>query len=264
MLKLAPTSICNEPFPPTPTERNPVEDQLIKLEAGDLWQQLGADPKADATDFYYHAETALQILGKISIFPPPTLGSMVSQRRGPLGALLASCANVETPLPLVDIVNENLEALGAAVIAAPGTQPAGVVYNTSGDKLAGFPLCVETPCPPDRVACHDPATSFGAMPEYSTPATPLPANADVTPAVYNALEVDFSCCQLPYSQALDVNRSYVAWLRSCRFQEMRSFRRCITEFVLDPGLQPLGFWDHLWRYPVRIDIAIEYLGITPQ
>src|SRR6185436_8806098 len=25
-----------------------------------------------------------------------------------------------------------------------------------------------------------------------------------------------------------------------------------------------GFQDHLWRFPVRIDIAIEYLGITPE
>ena len=45
---------------------------------------------------------------------------------------------------------------------------------------------------------------------------------------------------------------------------MRTFRRCITEFVLDPAHEPAGFQSWLWRYPVRIDIAIEYLGITPE
>ncbi len=265
MLKLSERSSCGDPFPKPPSSRSKSEEDKIEFHAELLWEKAGKPEGKEQRDaFYFQALSALQSQSAISVFPPPTLGSVLAQRRGPLGTLLATCANLETPLPLVDIVNENLEALGAAVIAAPGTQPAGVVYNTSADELAGFTLCVETPCPPNRDTCHDPATLFGALPEYSTPATPLPANAAVTPAVYNALEVDFSSCQLPYSQALDVNRSYVAWLRSCRFQEMRSFRRCITEFVLDPGLQPLGFWDYLWRYPVRIDIAIEYLGITPQ
>ena len=45
---------------------------------------------------------------------------------------------------------------------------------------------------------------------------------------------------------------------------MRTFRKCITEFVLDPVHEPAGFQDWLWRYPVRIDIAIEYLGITSE
>ena len=47
-------------------------------------------------------------------FTAPTLGAVLSQRRGPVGDLAASCANLETPLPLIDIVNECLEYLGAA------------------------------------------------------------------------------------------------------------------------------------------------------
>jgi hypothetical protein len=78
------------------------------------------------------------------------------------------------------------------------------------------------------------------------------------------LKSDFSGCGLPYSQALDVSRSYLRHFGSCRFEEMRTFRKCITEFVLDPINEPAGFADHLWRYPVRIDIAREYLGITPE
>ena len=105
---------------------------------------------------------------------------------------------------------------------------------------------------------------FAALPEYSTPATPVAANAAVEPAAFNKLKADFSSCLLPYSQALDVSRTYLRHLGSCRFEEMRTFRKCITEFVLDPAHEPAGFQDWLWRYPVRIDIAMEYLGITPE
>jgi receptor-binding and translocation channel-forming TcA subunit of Tc toxin/ABC toxin-like protein len=200
------------------------------------------------------ADTAVQ-------FTAPTLGEALSQRRGPVGDLLASCANLETPLPLIDIVNECLEYLATA--APPGT---GTVYDTAGDELAGLELCTEDPCPgEDKAArCYNPARLFAALPQYSTPATPVPANANVEPAVYNTLKADFSSCLLPYSQALDVSQTYLRHLGSCRFEEMRAFRKCITEFVLDPVNEPAGFQSWLWRYPVRIDIAIEYLGITPE
>ena len=170
-------------------------------------------------------------------FTAPTLGTVLSQRRGPVGALTASRANLETPLPLVDLVNECLEYLGAAATPAGGT-----VYDTADD--AGHLLAM--------------------TPGHSTPAAPDGANAAVEPAVFNKLKADFSSCLLPYSQALDVSRTYLGQLGSSRFEEMRTFRRCITEFVLDPAQEPAGFQSWLWRYPVRVDIAIEYLGITPE
>jgi hypothetical protein len=199
--------------------------------------------------------------GSIITFTPRTLQTVLNKRRGPLGDLSASCANLETPLPLIDIVNENLEYLGVA--AAPTN---GTVYDTSADKLADHLLCRDEPCPPDECApfCHKPARIFGALPEYSTPATPVAANSGVEPAVFNILKKDFSACRLPYSQALDVSRTYLRHFGSCRVEEMRTFRKCITEFVLDPANEPVGFQDHLWRFPLRIDIAIEYLGITPE
>ncbi|HTY26981.1 MAG TPA: neuraminidase-like domain-containing protein, partial [Mycobacterium sp.] len=82
--------------------------------------------------------------------------------------------------------------------------------------------------------------------------------------MYDKLRTDFSSCGLPYSQPLDVSRTYLCEMGSSRFEEMRHFRRCITEFVLDPTVEPTGFASWLWRYPVRIDTAIEYLGITPE
>ncbi len=196
-----------------------------------------------------------------------TLGSVMAQRRGTLGTLAASCANLETPLPLIDIVNECLEFLGSVVSPTNGT-----VYNTSADAVAGHLLCKDE-CPTeksDACVCHDPATLLGALPEYSTPGTPalsskpLESNQAVEPQVYNNLKAEFSSCCLPYSQALDVCRTYLRHFRTCRFEVMRTFRKCITEFVLDPANEPAGFENHLWRYPVRIDTAIEYLGITPE
>ena len=188
-----------------------------------------------------------------------TLGGVIDQRRGPVENLAVTWANLETPLPLIDIVNECLEYMAST---SPITKH-GTIYNTSGDALAGHILCVEDCCAdPPHHDCHDPATLFAALPEYSTPATPVGANAGVEPAVYEKLKADFSACCLPYSQAIDVARTYLRHFRSCRFEVMRTFRKCITEFVLDPVNQPAGFQDYLWRYPVRIDIAIEYLGIT--
>jgi Tc toxin complex TcA C-terminal TcB-binding domain len=195
---------------------------------------------------------------------PSALGTVLAQRRGPLGNLHATCANLETPLPLIDIVNESLEFMGS--VASPMN---GTVYDTSSDAVAGHKLCDEDACHDEDddgdEGCHDPARLLAALPEYSTPATPVPGvNDTVEPAVWNKLKVDFSACCLPYSQALDVSRTYLRRLRSSRFEEMRTFRRCITEFVLDPTNEPAGFEDYLWRLPVRVDIAIEYLGITPE
>ena len=199
--------------------------------------------------------------GSVITFTPPTMLSAISRRRGPIGDLAASCANLETPLPTIDLVNECLEFMGAATKPTNGT-----VYDTSADDLAGHALCQPSPCPPDECdpPCHPPERIFAALPEYSTPATPVGANSAVTPAVWNVLKKDFSSCHLPYSQALDVSRTYLKEFGSCRVEEMRTFRKCITEFVLDPAKQPAAFQDHLWRFPMRIDIAIEYLGITPE
>jgi hypothetical protein len=190
-----------------------------------------------------------------------TLGAVLATRRGPLGQISASCANLETPLPLIDIVNENLEYMGSNL-----GQAHGIVHDTAEDSLAGFPLCRDEPCEDEarREDCCDPAEIFGALPEYSSPMTTTLANGAIDPPIYDTLKSDFSACVLPYSQPLDVNRTYMRHLGSCRFEEMRTFRKCITEFVLYPVDEPVGFQSYLWRYPVRIEIAVEYLGLTPE
>lgn len=218
------------------------------------------------------------------------LGAQIDQRRGPVGQLIVSRANLETPLPMIDIVNECLEFMAST---SPPT-PHGVIYDTTERELAGYKLCDDhCGCGPEHhdcacepkdccchehrekaEKCHEPIPIFGALPEYSTPATPvapntavtppLPGNKTVSPQVWEKLKAIFSCCCLPYDQALDVNRTYLEYFRSCRFEEMRTFRKCITELVLGPAEQPADFQSHLWRYPVRIDIAIEYLGLSQE
>jgi Tc toxin complex TcA C-terminal TcB-binding domain len=193
-----------------------------------------------------------------------SLGDALAARRGQLGALHATEANNAVPLPLIDIVNECLEAMCATL---PVTTH-GLVYDTAEDALAGLELCHDDDCchdeserDGDQDDCHEPATLFAALPEHSTPAIP---DGAVERAAFNALKSDVSSCCLPYSQPLDVVRTYLREACTSRFETMRTFRRCITEFALAPEKEPAGFQDHLWRYPVRIDIAIEYLCITPE
>ncbi len=179
-----------------------------------------------------------------------TLGALIASRRGPLGDLHATAANLCTTLPLIDIVNENLEALvdGGA---------AGVVYDTNGATLGGHTLKApdETETGSDG---HAPNVLFAALPEHATPATPVKR-----PGAYATLEADFSSPLLPYSQPLDISRSYLCAMGTSRFETMRTFREQITEFAIDANEEAADFQKHLWRYPVRIELALEYLGLSP-
>ncbi len=181
-----------------------------------------------------------------------TLGDLLAARRGPLGALHATRANLETPLPLIDLVNESLEALAAT----PGSST-GAVYDTAADTLAGHLL--EGGASSDPGFRHDPTTLFAALSEHSSPATPVEK-----PDAYKKLKSGFSAPILPYSQPLDLSRAYLRQFDTNRYAVMRRFRKNITEFVINPAKEPADFQSHLWRYPVRIEIAREYLDITPE
>ncbi|MFM0007486.1 hypothetical protein PQR57_41890 [Paraburkholderia dipogonis] len=176
------------------------------------------------------------------------LGTLIAPRRGPLGDLHATAANVCTTLPLLDIINENLEAL-------VGGSATGVVYDTNGTTLGGHALRA-----PDDIEGegHAPNVLFAALPEHSTPATPVERQG-----AYATLEADLSSPLLPYSQPLDISRSYLCAMGTSRFATMRAFREQITEFAIAANEEAVDFQKHLWRYPVRIELAIEYLGLSP-
>jgi len=180
-----------------------------------------------------------------------TLGTLIAPRRGQLGNLHATAANVHTALPLIDIVNENLEDV--ADNGAPG-----VVYDTASTTLGGHTLRAPHDDAGEDATGHPPDKLFAALPEHSSPATPVKK-----PGAYAKLAVDFSSPSLPYSQPLDISRSYLCAMGTSRFMTMRTFREEITEFAIDASQEAVDFQKHLWRYPVRIDMAIEYLGLSP-
>lgn len=188
----------------------------------------------------------------------PSLGDILAARRGPLDQLAASRSNLATPLPLLDLVNESLEHVADHVAAALPGPASGAVYDTNRDSLGGHTLSTN-PAPADPAAfAHDAMTIFAALPEHSTPATPV-----AEPGAYNALRFDASHPLLPYDQPLDLNRSYLRYLCTTRCETMRHFRRDITELAIAPDNEPVAFQRHLWRYPLRIEIAHECLGISP-
>ncbi len=181
-----------------------------------------------------------------------TLAEILANRRGPLGNLAVSDANLSVPLPVVDYVNECLESMVANASAV------GVVYDTNEEAVDDHFLSSH-PSPHENAALHEPETLFEALPEHSTPATP--ANQQ---AAYDILKADFSTPELPYSQAMDINCSYLCEMGTSRYAVARRFRKDITEFVLDPALETPEFQKHLWRYPVRIDTAITYFCLSPE
>lgn len=176
--------------------------------------------------------------------------------------LLVTQSNLEVPLPLVTYVIECLEFI-ASNIDLEDPPDNGFTHNTNAEELAGHTLCPLGPkteaegAPPEF--CHEPNTLFCAVPEHSSPATPV-----AFPNAYENLKNDFSKPSLPYSQPLDICRTYLEQLGSSRYATMRTFWEEIWSFVLDPNNEPAGFPRHLWRYPVRRELACEYLLFTPE
>ena len=181
-----------------------------------------------------------------------TLVSLLASRRGPLGDLAVTQANLETPLPMIDLVNECLEAMVAG-------STHGVVYDTASTILAGHKLRPPSSQKEAAREFHDPVVLLGAMPEHSSPATPVASTQ-----AYDKLRQDFSAPSLPYSQALDVNRHYLKHLGTSRFEVMKNFRKEIREFLHDPANEPAGFERHVARKPYRTELFCEYLGISPE
>lgn len=160
-----------------------------------------------------------------------TLGDILARRRGPIGELLCTMDNLETPIPQIDLVNESLESLGST--------SHGAVNNTIVPKLHE----------------QDAAVLLSTVPQYSSPSSP-PA------PIYATLRKCFTASDLPYSQAEDISRSYLEALGTSRFDVMRHFRHDITEFAIDAAEEPADFQQNLWRYPVRLELALEYIHVS--
>ena len=172
-------------------------------------------------------------------FGTNSLSTIITSRRGAVGNLKATQNNLEFAVPQIDLVNESLEAIGSNLA------PPGAVYDTGGidSEFHGI----------------DRNELLAAIPENSSP-----ANGLKSPSVYQVLKSDMTAPTLPYSQALDVSRTYLDSLGTSRFETMRHFRTDITEFALDPAHESSDFQRVRWRFPLRLDIAIEYLRISSE
>ena len=170
--------------------------------------------------------------------PIVKIADLLSIRRGPPGKLQASLANLEFKISRLDIINENLEALGSNL-----SQAQGIFLSTNSDIVSTHTK-------------NDQRSAFAAIPQHSSPAIPQ------NPEVYQALKSCFTAPDLPYTQALDVCRSLLSSLGTGRFELIRHFHKDITELPMDAKSEPNGFRKDLWRYPVRFNIALEYLHIS--
>jgi hypothetical protein len=180
-----------------------------------------------------------------------TLGEVLITRRGNFGNLLVTKTNLDLPLPLVDIVNENLEAFGAGFGQATYQGP---MFNTLDQGLTDLDIPgIEKLRVP---GCLTAADLLHALPQHSTP-HPLSG-----PNIYDTLKTQLGGSDLPYSQGLDIARTYLGG--ASRFETMRTFQKDITELPQDAFKEPDFFQKTLWRYPVRCDIAVEYLCMSPE
>ena len=154
-------------------------------------------------------------------------------------------------------------------MGAAATPASGTVYDTAGDKLAGF--CALRPkdeCPPEAAAA-DPCFRRRRAPICRLAGARNAGGADdrecrrAAGGVRQA-EGRFLCARAALCAGARCQPQHFAPFRQLPVEAMRTFRRCITEFVFQPARDPPGFDDQVWRYPVRIDTAIEYLGVTPE
>ena len=164
-----------------------------------------------------------------------TLGVLLKPRRGDIGLLSVTEENFAVELPAIDLVNETFESLVEQANPVNGnipfdTEPAIYETTVTGDMLR-------------------------SVPQHSTP------NVSSSPK-YGLLKDNFESPDLPYEQPLDVVRSYAEMLDTCRFEAMLTTRVAVTEFVHAPDATIAGFDEHLRRYPVKLDIAREYIKLS--
>jgi Tc toxin complex TcA C-terminal TcB-binding domain len=182
-----------------------------------------------------------------------TLLDVLTSRRGDFGSLLATSANLDLPLPIIDIVNENLEAFGMGL-----SQEAyeGPMFNTLDQGLLDLGIDGAEKLQTAKLLTE--VDLLRALPQHSTP-HPLSS-----PNIYDTLKAQTGRPNLPYSQGLDVNRTYLNALGTSRFATMSTFQKDITELPQDASKEPEAFDKSIWRLPMRHDIAIEHLCISPE
>lgn len=187
-----------------------------------------------------------------------TLRTALKSQRGDFGSLLVTAPNLALPLPAVDIVNENLEAFALGITDKVYQGP---MHNTLDKGLVDLKLS-DT----DKLEAASGLTAtdlLRAIPQHSTPSLLPPTSGS---SIFSRLKSEVGKPCLPYSQGLDISRTYLKALGTTRFETMRTFHRDITELPqLGDGFgEPPSFEKTLWRLPMRRDIALESICISPE
>jgi hypothetical protein len=223
-------------LPPTPPEPG---SGFQPINPGDL---VNCIPPPNLSPF--GPISYLQDLLNISL-GSDTIESAIASRRGPISTTLtATYDNLEVKVPAIDLVNESLESIGNNLAS-----PQGAVYNTT--DIAGLHYGHEN----SEVKLLE--RYLSVVPQNSSPAISV-SNSPV----YNTLKTTYSSPQLPYSQGLDICRSYLFHLGTNRSDTMRHFRQNISEIPFDLTMEPADFIKYQWRLPVRLEIALEYLQVS--
>ncbi|KAJ6785334.1 hypothetical protein PWT90_02601 [Aphanocladium album] len=183
-------------------------------------------------------------------FSDETISSLLSSRRGDRSQLMVTNTNLGVPVPLVDIVNENLEYIVA------GHGKGGPVHNTNDNyhNDLDIPNGSEFRMAPE-ISIEE---ALRALPQHSTSKMPMEQ-----PEAYKKLNSSAAGSELPYDRGADVSSTYLDVLGSSRYEALSIFSRDITEFSQDASKEPGEFQKDLHRLPVRYQVALSFLGITP-
>lgn len=184
-----------------------------------------------------------------------TILELLEPRIGNLGILEVSEPNLCTPIPAIDMAIERMEAMVTGDVSIVQSTP--IIKTGPDDDLEmGHYLSYEGH-ETDGINRyhHDPKVFFEAVPAHSSPESN---------DAYDVLKNTFNDCHLPYHQALDVSSAYLNELGCSRYDLTRKFRKTIHEFVHDPSNPPADFPSHISHYPITLDLALEYLGISTE
>ncbi|HMF98002.1 MAG TPA: neuraminidase-like domain-containing protein, partial [Vicinamibacterales bacterium] len=189
----------------------------------------------DCQSLYSPSAYFTDIMAFLQKNAPPVFNEL-TRRRPDLLSIELTCANTNTPLPYVDLVNERLEALVLSKLTPPIAPPAS--YQTQGT-----------------------AAELAANPEhiYKDPADHQYKSYQAVQSAYDTLESAVYPPPLPFHLPLEEARTYFSHLGIERAALLQTFA------PLNPASDPAHpDWPAGSNGPTELLIAAEQLGLSKQ
>jgi receptor-binding and translocation channel-forming TcA subunit of Tc toxin/ABC toxin-like protein/neuraminidase-like protein len=189
----------------------------------------------DCQSLYSPSAYFTDILAFLQKNAPPVF-SELTRRRPDLVAIELTCANTNTPLPYVDLVNERLESLILSRLTPAIAAPAS--YQTQGT-----------------------AEELAANPEhtYKDPADHTYKSFDQVTSAYDVLRTAVYPAPVPFHLPLEEARTYFSHLGIARAALMETF------FPLNPANDPAHpVWPAGSNGPTELLLSAEQLGLSQQ